>query len=780
MILKKWLFLIVLGSVISISTLLILDTAAPLDLSKLNDNVTVVSDSSGRPLRAFANPQGIWRYRVNAKDVSPFYLQALFNYEDRHFYNHPGVNPFAMMRAVAQAAYYGKAISGGSTITMQVARLLHPNRRTVSGKIYQMLRALQLEWHFSKADILDMYLNIAPFGGPIEGVQTASYVYFDKPAIELNRNEAALLAVLPQSPTRYRPDRYPERAKQARDKLLHRLETFGIWSKNTVATLQQEPIYAQYFAHPNVAPLLSRRLVQQQKRLANKSHVAESEKGLASRDINTFIDGDIQEQLEQQLRQFIHTQPAKASAAIMVMHAQTGQVKAYLGSADFNNNARAGHVDMIKAIRSPGSTLKPFVYGDAIEQGIIHEQSLLHDSPVIKGNYRPTNFGGGYSGPVSTSQALLRSLNLPVLQVLNYGSADALAARLNNAGLSLHWPRHATPNKALVLGGVGTKLEDLVSAYSALINQGLAITPRYHIKSPKQSNFLLSAESAWIIQNILRQQKQPGRISEQLSPHNSNNMGWKTGTSYGHRDAWVIGFSGPYIIGVWVGRADAMPLSHNTGSTNALPLFMQVASHFTQGFVPSKPDTVTQHEICWPNGLKQAQTQVSNCLVTKPAWLLQGQAPATLAAMSPQLSNTLTLKYFQEPDGSRANVLCASAAAKPATLALWPPALNSWIAPKWQNTKRLPKMARACKTQTLLLEPLKITSIKPQTSFIRRDNKPLYLTLTANHSPADLTWFLNGKLLASASQLYLERSGTYQLLVLDKLGRVDQISFFVE
>jgi penicillin-binding protein 1C len=774
--LKHWLVSVIISSVVISSALLILDKLTPLDLSKLTDSVTVVSDSSGRPLRAFANPQGIWRYRVTAKNVSPYYLQALFNYEDRHFYQHPGVNPFAMVRAVGQAVYYGKAISGGSTITMQVARLLHPNKRTVSGKVYQMLRAFQLEWHFSKHEILDMYLNIAPFGGPIEGVQTASYVYFDKPAIELNRNEAALLAVLPQSPSRYRPDRYPQRAKQARNKLLRRLATFNVWSTQAVATLQQDPIYADYFPHPNTAPLLSRRLMQAQK----KKLTITSKQVLANRDIHTFIDGDIQEQLEHQLRQYTNNLPAKASAAIMVMHAKTGEVKAYLGSADFNNNARAGHVDMIKAIRSPGSTLKPFVYGDAIEQGIIHEQSLLHDSPVIKGNYRPTNFSGGYSGPVSTSQALLRSLNLPVLQILNYGSADALSARLNNAGLSLYWPKHATPNKALVLGGVGTKLEDLVSAYSALINNGQAVTPRYQINSPQQSHFLLEPASAWIIQNILRQQKQPGRISEQLSPHSNSNVGWKTGTSYGHRDAWVIGFSGPYIIGVWVGRADAIALANNTGSTNALPLFKQVASHFSQRFIPPKPSTVSQHDICWPNGLKQSQTSTDNCLVTKSAWLYQGLTPATLGGISPQLSNKLTLNYFVEPNGTRANVLCASAQAKSTTMTLWPPALTSWIAPKWQNSTRLPPISNSCRPQSMSLAPLQITSIKPYASFIRRGNKPLHLSLTANQPASELNWFINGRLLDSSHEITLKRAGLYQLLTLDKQGRIDQLSFSVE
>lgn len=772
---QKWVISSTISTILIIITLLILDRIAPLNLKKLNDNVTVVSDNSGRPLRAFANGDGIWRYRVTAEDVSPYYLDALFNYEDRHFYSHFGVNPLAMLRAVGQALYYGKAISGGSTITMQVARLLHPNKRTIMGKIYQMLRALQLEWHFNKNDILDMYLNIAPFGGPVEGIQTASYVYFDKPASELNKNEAALLAVLPQSPSRYRPDRYPERAKQARNKLLNRLATFKIWSPQNIKTLKQDPIYADYFPHPNIAPLLSRRLVQAQHKLSTINHHP-----LKNRDIQTFIDGDKQEQLEYQLKSYVNKLPANVSAAIMVMHAQTGEVKAYLGSADFNNLQRAGHVDMIKAIRSPGSTLKPFVYGDAIERGIIHEQSLLHDVPIIKRNYRPTNFSGGYSGPVSMADALLRSLNLPVLQVLNHGSADAISARLSNAGLSMYWPNHATPNKALVLGGVGTKLEDLVSAYSALINNGQAISPRYKKDTPITSHFLLEPSSAWIIQNILRQQTQPGRISEQLSLYNNNNIGWKTGTSYGYRDAWVIGFSGPYIIGTWVGRPDAAPLANNTGSNTALPLFMQVAAMFDQPFIPVKPITITQQDICWPSGLKASKTSKNNCLLKKPAWLYQGIAPPTLASMSPEFSSALAIKYFIEPYGERSNTFCASTNAKPSTLTLWPLALTSWIEPKWQNNYRLPKLSKRCNKLVINTTPLEITSIKPNASFILRNNHILKLPLAVNNNTTQLNWFLNGILLPSVDELFIDNIGHYQLLVLNQEGQIDQVTFSVE
>jgi len=777
MILTKRLLLLSISIVTLIAAIFILDKAAPLNLNKLTDNVTVVSDVNGRPLRAFANPEGIWRYRVTAKDVSPYYLEALFNYEDRHFYQHPGVNPFSMLRAVGQAIYYGKAISGGSTITMQVARLLHPNRRTVSGKIYQILRALQLEWHFSKDEILDMYLNIAPFGGPIEGIQTASYVYFDKPASKLTRNEAALLAVLPQSPSRYRPDRFPQRAKKARNKLLNRLATFDVWPQDTVDTLLTDPVYADYFSHPTIAPLLSRRLMTEKK---NSSSNIQFKNALTNRDIHTFIDGDVQEQLEYQLKNYMHNLPAAASAAVMVMDAKTGKVKAYLGSADFNNNQRAGHVDMIKAIRSPGSTLKPFVYADAIEQGLIHEQSLLHDTPVIKGHYRPTNFNGGYSGPVSMSDALLRSLNLPVLQVLNYSSVNVLAARLNNGGLTLHWPQNASPNKALVLGGVGAKLEDLVSAYSALINNGQAIKPRYTKNSPFVSRFLLEPESAWIIQNVLRQQKEPGRISEQLSPHANNNIGWKTGTSYGFRDAWVIGFSGSHIIGTWIGRPDSVPLTANTGTNNALPLFLQVAQYFDIPFIPNKPNTVNQYEICWPSGLKISQTSSDNCISKKTAWLDDGNSPATLTSMSPNFANKLKINYYLEPDGTRANILCATAKAKATSLDLWPPALNSWIRFDLRNNKRLPASSPKCHNQVVNFSSLEIISIKPDSHFIRRNNEKLRIPLVVNQPKNQVSWFLNGELLIKTNELVLIDSGKYQLLALDKNGRIDQLNFYVQ
>jgi len=748
-------------------TLLILDWALPPNLSKLNDQATVVSDSSGRPLRAFANSQGVWRYPTTVDKVSPYYLEALFNYEDRYYYYHPGVNPFAMLRAVGQAIYYQKAVSGGSTITMQVARLLHPNRRTIGGKITQMLRALQLEWRFDKTQILNFYLNIAPFGGPIEGIEAASYVYFDKSALELTPSEAALLAVLPQSPSRYRPDRYPSRAFNARNKLLKRLETFNVWDDELIATLVEEPIYADYFPNPRLAPILARRLKQRQP----KAH------------IQTFIDGDLQEQLEHRLSAYVLSLPNKASAAAMVMHAHSGEVIAYLGSANFNDKERAGQVDMIRAIRSPGSTLKPFVYGAAIEQGLIHENSLLQDVPLIKGSYRPHNFSGGFSGPVSVKQALLRSLNIPVLQVLNHSGATALAARLNNGGLTLHWPADASANASLILGGVGTRLEKLVSAYSSLINQGQAVTPRYSIDDAHQQRFLLEPASAWIIQNILRQQKLPGRVSRVLNSTSQGplpNIGWKTGTSYGFRDAWVVGFSGPYIIGVWVGRADAKPVPHNSGSEHALPLFLRIASQLPQTYQPVMPATVSQAQTCWPGGSLQTQTLGHNCHREFETNLYHHLAPPTLA-LSTQQPAQHSVNYYIEPNGKRATVLCASTEATPMTQQLWPQSLESWLKPGWRRNQLLPELSPACSAQNIVAQqPLKIISIKPGTHFVRRrDSSSLLLKFKTDGNNKQVSWFLNGELLTQ-SQHDFTQAGSYQLLALDNTGRVDSIEFVID
>ncbi|WP_343075019.1 penicillin-binding protein 1C [sulfur-oxidizing endosymbiont of Gigantopelta aegis] len=397
----------------------------------------VITAEDGTPLRAFSDAQGVWRYPVALAEVSPLYIDTLLAYEDRWFWYHPGFNPLSILRASLQNLYYGRIISGGSTLTMQVARLLDPHSRSVHGKLKQVFRALQLEWHYSKEEILTLYLNLAPFGGPIEGVQAASYAYLGKSAKELSLAEAALLSVLPQSPSRLRPDRHPQRAQRARNKVLTRLQHFAYISADELAEAKLEIVLPYLDSHPMLAPILAQRL---------KSQV------VSGHSLRSTIDADLQANLERVVKDYSRQLSKKSSAAVLVVNHHTMAVKAYVASADFYDQQRYGQVDMIRAIRSPGSTLKPFLYAMALDKGLISSHSMLRDEAINAGGYRPENFTQTFSGVVTVSEALQRSLNVPAVQVLQFLGPGVFHSQLENAGLKLRLPKNSRPNLAIILG----------------------------------------------------------------------------------------------------------------------------------------------------------------------------------------------------------------------------------------------------------------------------------------------------------------------------------------
>ncbi|HEX6792568.1 MAG TPA: transglycosylase domain-containing protein, partial [Casimicrobiaceae bacterium] len=325
----------------TIALFFLFDALFPIPLPDKKNAATVVLARDGTPLRAFADDEGIWRYPTTPEQVSPLYLDALLNYEDRWFFKHPGVNPFALARAVGQMIKYRRPISGGSTLTMQVARILDPHSRTLHGKLKQIFRALQLELHFSKKEILTLYLDHAPFGGSIEGVQAASYAYLGKSADRLSHAEAALLAVLPQSPSRLRPDREAARAQRSRDKLLNRLRDLHVWSAAEVADAKLESVAARSLAPPMKAALLAERLRTEHP----ESHA-----------IRTTIDPELQSALEARVTTYLARLPDRTSAALLLVDNTTAETLAYVGSGAFGDEARLGHVDMVRAWRSPGST----------------------------------------------------------------------------------------------------------------------------------------------------------------------------------------------------------------------------------------------------------------------------------------------------------------------------------------------------------------------------------------------------------------------------------------
>jgi penicillin-binding protein 1C len=595
-------------------------------------------------------------------------------------------------------------------------------------------------------------------------VEAACRSYFGYSAASLTQAQAALLAVLPQAPSRYRPDRHPKRAERQRNKVLDRLVRFGVLSKEEAADAKLESVTADAPGFDTAAPLLARRLTQN---------------GFEASLLISSIDRDIQLALESIARRSIHRIPERTSLAIMVMAHGTGRVVGYVGSADFLDPNRFGHVDMVTARRSPGSTLKPFIYGMALDRGLIHSQSLLMDVPLQFGDYRPRNFQRGFTGPVSARDALKRSLNLPAVQLLDQVGADVFYARMQTAGADLHLPRGAVPNLAMALGGVAVNLEHLVQLYSALGNSGDTIAPRFTPTEPLRRRKLLSPGAAWIVRDMLTR-----RDGEEEGVFG---LAVKTGTSFGARDAWALAVSEHYTVGVWVGSPDNAAMVGHFGSFTAVPILRSVVAMLppTDHRVHDRPLSVSRAAICWPGG----QSSDTRCDQRRTAWILEDTFPRTLMSTSGQSplipKPEITLRIAADT-GLRVPMGCAVRNGR-ITVPVWPDPLQNWIAPDFRNSSRIPALDPRCtNTEGLLAEsPVQIVGLDRNDrvrGHATTQEKPMLRVLAMGGQP-EWYWFLNGELLdetGSFLKLPLPRPGRYQLVVTDQAGMSDRVEFFVD
>jgi len=760
--------------VVVVALMWLADRIWPLPLPK-DDLARVVLAEDGTPLWRFADANGVWRYPVQTSEVSPYYLDALLTYEDRWFYQHPGVNPLALARATWQNLSGARVVSGGSTLSMQVARLLDPHSRTFHGKLRQLWRTVQLEWHLSKEEILNLYLNRAPFGGTLQGVAAASWAYLGKSPSQLTHAEAALLAVLPQAPSRLRPDRHPQRAQEARDKVLRRLAEFQVWPHAAVDEALEEPLLLAPRLEPSLAPLLARRL--------NRPDSPPL--------IRTTLDATLQRRLEDLLLGWRARLPEHTSAAILVVEEETMAVRAYLGSVDINDAKRFGHVDMISALRSPGSTLKPFLYGMALDEGLIHSESLLQDVPRRYGDYRPGNFSMGFTGAVPASTALSSSLNLPAVQLLEAYGPKRFAAEMRMGGVPLALPALAEPNLALILGGAGSRLEDLVSGYSAFARDGKSATLRLQPDDTLRERPLLSPGAAWIVRRILSGQARPDR-DPRAELVQRPVLAWKTGTSYGFRDAWAIGVGPRYLIGVWIGRPDGTPVPGQFGLASAAPLMLQVHDVLTnrdsqRGIsapVKPVPANVGVAAICWPLGQPMSRSD-PNCRRQRFAWTLDNTTPPTLQALDQPLSVGLMESVWVNAKGLRVDAHCPGAERK--NIALWPAPLEPWLPRAERREARIPAADPDCPPPALAASsPLSIVGVREgdQLRLPAASQQALRLKISALGGSGRRWWFLNGAPLGdSANQDFIsasfEQLGRYQLSVLDEAGQTARLEFSV-
>ncbi len=646
----------------------ILDRDHPLDLTRSEGFSVAVLDRDGAVLRAFTTPGGLWRFRVTAEEVSPLYLAMLKAYEDKRFDSHDGIDYLAAVRAVGQLVWHGEVVSGASTLTMQVARLLEQRPRTLTSKLVEMFRARQLEEHLGKDGILALYLTLAPFGGNIEGVRAASLAFFGKEPRLLTPAQAALLVAIPQAPSLLRPDLHPEAARRARDKVLERVAEAGVITARELFEAMEAPVPDRRLAMPFHAPHLAEALAAANPTLPS---------------IATTLDGRLQAQVEGLAHRAARLLGEGVTYAVLVVDNATGQVVTHVGSGDYFDAGRSGMIDMTNALRSPGSALKPFIYGLAFERLIAHPDTLVADVRQRFGAYAPTNFNEKFNGEVTLTDALRRSLNLPAVMLLDRVGPQRFDQRLQDVGVTLAFDRQsAAPGLPLALGGAGITLRDLVKLYTGLARRGTPVELTWQPGQPLREApvQVVSEVAAWYLTTILEGAPRPVgfRLSEDTG--GGNRIAFKTGTAYGYRDAWAVGWNHSYTIGVWAGRPDGQPCSGCVGLMAAGPLLFQVFSLLPPEPAPSSFLAMPQGVIPGPTAnlppaLRRLQTGVA-----------QAVAPKNPPVIAFPLDGS-TLDLVQGPDGLASLPLKVEGGKRPFT---WlvngaPLATKAWRGPVlWQ------------------------------------------------------------------------------------------------
>jgi penicillin-binding protein 1C len=556
------------NAIIAFAALFTLDLALPPPLERAQVVSPVVLDKDGAWLRAFTTRDGKWRLAARLDEIDPEFKRRVIAVEDQRFWFHPGVDPLALGRATLTWARSGRVTSGGSTITMQLARLIEPRPRTVPSKLIEIVRAFQIERRLSKRQILAAYLQAAPYGGNLEGVRAASRGYFLRDPQGLSEAEMALLIALPQAPEARRPDRRPDAARRARDRVLAKFVRLGLTSPRLAAEARAAPIPTRT-PFPVLADRTADRLVR------GRGAV-----------IRTTLDAGLQRSLEALAAAELRSLDAETSAAIIVVEVEGRRVRAAVSGAE---RARAGaFLDMTRAVRSPGSALKPFIYGLALDDGIAAPETLIDDAPRRFGGYLPENFDKRFHGEVRLFEALQHSLNMPAVATLQRVGPARFEAALTSAGARPRFPRRnlSEPGLALALGGVGLTLEEVTTLYAALGDGGVA-RPLAYVEEPRwKASRLMKPESAAKILGILARTPTPAGRAPSSLIEGAPQIAFKTGTSYGFRDAWAFGVGAGYAVGVWVGRPDGAPRPGATGRNESLPLLYAVFDRLSPAGAP--------------------------------------------------------------------------------------------------------------------------------------------------------------------------------------------------
>lgn len=715
-----------------------------------------------------------WRIDVHLDEVDPRYVDAVVQLEDERFWVHPGVDPIALTRAIGQDLWHMEVVSGASTITMQLARLAEPRPRTVSSKLLEMARAVQLEIRMSKTEILESYLNLVPYGKNVEGLEAASLAYFGHRPDLLTATEISTLLAVPQDPSgRYPDPKHVSALKAARDRAARRLVERGALDRGSEgAPLSGDQVVAQVEAAPvpTVWQAMPREIPHAADWLMRQDRSAQR------------IETTLNRGLQRLATRAVETMEADAhrkgidNATVVVVDHTTGRIEALVGSFDYFDPDRGGQINAFATPRSPGSTLKPFVYGLAIDEGLALPEHLVPDVPVRYGTYAPDNYDGSFDGMVELEQALARSLNVPFIVLLQDIGVEPFLGSLRQAGVKTIDSRPGHYGLSLVAGGIELTPLELTGLYVALANDGT--TRPLVIERGVQSRLgtpLLTPEAAWLTRRALSIRDRPD------FPHRSQltalprDIHWKTGTSYGHRDAWAVGSGPTHTVTVWMGNLDNHSSIHLVGAKASGPVLFDLleALGAKAGLDTEEPPDLAPLEVCALSGHLPGLHCPDRKTVLAPV--------ATTPTHRCDLHQKLEIDVAT---GQRVTPACrAGRDTESRTAVVWPPEVRRWL--KDHPVTAIPSLAPECRDRATMSAPRIVAPSRGAVALLVPGMDPgdQEIALQADAAGTQLAWFVDGEYLGKADAdqpvWWTPRPGTHTLVVQDDAGGTDSIAFEV-
>ncbi len=737
---------------------------------------TDVYDTNGTLLRLTLAEDDAYRIRIPLSQISPLLVESTLLYEDEYFYRHPGINPFSLGKAVYHSFIARDQARGASTITMQLARMIYRiNSKHPLGKIHQMLRALQIEFLYSKDEILEAYLNLVPYGFNIEGAGAAALIYFNKSPAQLSLLEALTLAVIPQSPTK-RTKNLHQVSTVGNELKSYRQFLLGKWIQKYPQNIDESVDFdlEMTFRRPWELPFHAPHLVTQ---VLQHSNTPEK--------IETTLDLRYQQLFERIVSNYVQRQKSLGvyNAMAVLLNYKTMDVVAHLGSADFFNDDIFGQVNGPLARRSPGSSLKPFVYGLGLDQGIFHPATVLKDTPYAFGTYKPQNFDKSFAGPIPATEALYKSRNIPALTLSSKLNDPSLYEFLKGLGIPLNDdPKHY--GLSIVLGSAEVTMFELVTLYAALGNGGL-FQPLSVFKNKRSEvqNRILSPEASFLVLDMLSQNPFPVHAFSSKWLLRRKNIAWKTGTSWGFRDAWATGVFGDYVISVWLGNFSGKSNPAFVGRSLAGPLLFELVDGVLlesgSQALPIVADpslNVAEVEVCSISGLLPGP----NCQHKKKSLFIPGKSPIHTCEIHREIE--IDIK-----SGLR-SCLSLNRESRKETYEIWPSDMQALFKLAGMPRKLPPKFHQLCSEEDAPGNPPKITSPKQEVVYnVRYRNKnaeTIPFSAIVDGDAKQLLWFVDeqfmGKTLPDESFLWKAKPGTYNIRVTDDLGRTSSTRLLVK